>query len=438
MKRQALPAAAGLEVRVLAAECFSKIVRGSRTIDEAVSSTQRAAALDVRDRAFLFSLLLTTFRHLGEIDAVLAKHLNTPLPRKSGLAPAILRLGATQLLYLATPPHAAIDLSVRAAKADRDATHFAGLINAVLRKVAAEGSIALGTIDSSRVNVPDWLWDRWSRFYGEATARAFVDVHSEEPPLDLSVKSDPEGWAARVGAERLPTGTLRLHSEHPSVPDIAGFADGEWWVQDAAAAIPALLFGSLQGKSVLDLCAAPGGKTLQLCAGGAEVTAVDISEERLGRLSENLTRCGFSASLIVADVLQLKTGDLFDGVLLDAPCSATGTIRRHPELPYIKTLAQIGELRDLQGRLLKAASAFLRPGGMLVYCTCSLEEEEGEGQIKRFLKKNPGFVLCRPPDALLPAEFISSEGWIRVLPHFRLGHSRGLDGFFAAALTHRT
>ncbi len=434
MKSGATTPVPGLDVRRLAAECFDRVLREQRTIEDVLACERRVAALEARDRGLLFTLLLTCFRHLGEIDLVLAAHLERPLPRKSGQAQAILRIAVGQLLFLGMAPHAVIDLAVRSAKADRNATHFSGLVNAVLRNVAAAGKAALLGIDSNRVNTPAWLWSRWSKTYGELATREFSAIHQQEPPLDLSVRSAPAEWAGTLGAMLLPTGSLRLAADHLPVSDLPGFGEGAWWVQDAAAAIPAHLLGSVQGKSVLDLCAAPGGKTLQFCAAGAEVTALDQSAERLQRLRDNLQRCGFDATVLATDIFDYTPEQRFDAVLLDAPCSATGTIRRHPELPYIKSSRQLGELRSLQSKMLRKASDFVRPGGTLVYCTCSLEPEEGEAQVNRFLKSNPEFSLRAPAAGLLPEEFVAGEGWVRILPHFCLGAVQGLDGFFAAAL----
>lgn len=426
---------AGLDVRQIAVDTFVRVLGEHRTVEDVLVAEKRMAVLENRDRGFLFALLLAAFRHLGEIDAVLGSHLAKPLPRKAGPAHAILRLAVAQLLFLDTPPHAVIDLAVRSAKSDRNAMHFSGLINAVLRKVAAAGKQSLADLDSARLNTPDWLWSRWCDAYGEAAARELVAIHQEEPPLDLTPRSGSGDWSQVLGAELLPTGSLRLAGAHAPVSELPGFREGAWWVQDAAAAIPALLLGSVQDKSVLDLCAAPGGKTLQLCSGGGSVTAVDVSADRLTRLQENLTRCGLQAKVVAVDILQFVPDESFDAVLLDAPCSATGTIRRHPELPYIKSASQIGELRGLQRKLLNRAASFVRVGGTLVYCTCSLEPEEGEAQVKHFLKTHPDFSVDVPPRDLLPAEYVSAEGWVRILPHFTLGTARGLDGFFAVALT---
>lgn len=427
----------GLEVRRLAVEIFRTCLDRKQTVEEAVDGNVRAAALAPRDRAFLLNLLLTTFRHKGEVEAVLAKLLAKPLPRKSGPAADILALGIAQLLFLGMAPHAVIDLSVRAAKADRNAVHFSGLINAVLRKVSAGSKTLLEDIDAPRLNTPDWLWERWVKSYGaEATAR-IAQAHAERPALDLSFRQDVAAWSGRLAGAVLPNGQMRLAPDHAAVPELPGFEEGAWWVQDAAATIPVRLLGDLRGKTALDLCAAPGGKTLQMAALGAEVTAVDISESRLRRLRDNLARTGLSAELRVQDVLSPElTGD-WDAVLLDAPCSATGTIRRHPELPYLKGPKQIRELSGLQRLMLARAAGLVRPGGLLVYCTCSLEPEEGETQIRKFLGAHEDFEIVPSSDGGIPPEARQPEGWVRTLPFMALGGQQGMDGFFAVAMRRR-
>ncbi len=378
-------------------------------------------------------MLLNALRRKGEVDTVLSMLLEKPLPRKSGLAKHILAIGATQLLYLEVPPHAAIDLAVRTAKADPGAMHFAGLVNAVLRKLAGGGAEILKGKDGGHRNTPEWLWQRWLRHYGEDRTRLIGLAHLAEPPTDVSVKADPESWAERLNGMLLPTGSIRLPEGHASLTELPGFAEGAWWVQDAAAAIPALLFGELSGKRALDLCAAPGGKTLQLCAKGAAVTAVDVSKKRLERLEQNLSRTSMSARIITSSVQKLELDETFDTVLLDAPCSATGTIRRHPELPWLRNESQIGELAGVQRSLLAAAARHVAVNGLLVYSTCSLEPEEGEQQAKWFLAQHPSFAAVIPTLAGLPEGSLTAEGWIRLLPFMKLGEAQGLDGFFIAA-----
>jgi 16S rRNA (cytosine967-C5)-methyltransferase len=359
------------------------------------------------------------------------------VPRKSGNSCLILMLGAAQLLFLDVPAHAAIDLSVQLAKRDANATHFSGLVNAVLRKIAGAGREKLAGSDGPRLNTPDWLWSRWSKAYGTETAHAIAAAHMVEPAVDLTVAKDAADWAERLGGTLLPTGSIRLAKAQGAVEQLPGFEDGAWWVQDAAAAMPARLLGALTGKSVADLCAAPGGKTLQLCAAGADVTAVDSSAQRLERLHGNLRRARFEAEVIAADVLDFAPPNQFDAVMLDAPCSATGTIRRHPDLAYLKTAAQTAALVALQARLLANAAALVRPGGQLIYCTCSLEPQEGERQIAAFLAGTDRFAIApiSPGECGIESHMITGQGTLRTLPFMSIGGVSGLDGFFAARLT---
>ena len=428
---------AGLGVRSLALAALGRIVNDGLAFDEVIDAMPEMARLDPRDRGFVMALVLTTLRHKGEAEAVVEVFLSKPLPKKSGIAPLILTLGAVQLLFLEQPPHAVIDLGVHLAKRDAQALHFSGLINAVLRKVAEKGKTVLDGLDGPRLNTPDWLWSRWSRAYGVETAGRIAEAHMVEPALDLTVPKDPARWAALLGGEFLPTGTVRLGKAQGSVENLPGYAEGSWWVQDAASAMPVRLLGALGGKSVLDLCAAPGGKTLQLCAAGARVTALDSSGPRLERLRGNLKRTGFEADVIVADVLSYEPDMQFDAVLLDAPCSATGTIRRHPDLPHIKSAAQMGAQLSLQARLLRQAAGLVKPGGTLLYCTCSLEPAEGERQITTFLPSHPQFAATpiHAGECGIEAQMVSEAGYLRTLPHMAIGTSRGLDGFFAARLT---
>ncbi len=428
---------AGLLVRSLAVQTLGKILQDKAAFDEAIETLPEVASLDSRDRGFLMALVLTTLRHKGEADAVVDVFLSKSLPRKSGIARLILTLGAVQLLFLDQPPHAVIDLSVRLAKSDGNALHFTGLINAVLRKVAEKGKTTLDGLDGPRLNTPDWLWSRWSKTYGADTAIEIAAAHMLEPSLDLTVPKDAALWAERLGGQVLPTGSVRLGKVPGPVENLPGYADGAWWVQDAASAVPARLMGALAGKSVLDLCAAPGGKTLQLCAAGGQVTAVDDSVRRLERLHGNLKRMGFEAEVIVANALTFDPAVSFDAVLLDAPCSSTGTIRRHPDLPYIKTAEQIGALAALQSHLLAQAAKLVKPGGVLVYCVCSLEPAEGEKQIGPFLGGHGQF--CVTPisagECGIESHMLTEQGFLRTLPHMAIGGSRGIDGFFAARLT---
>ena len=360
------------------------------------------------------------------------------LPKKCGTLREILLSAAAQLLFLATPPHAAISLAVDLCKADGGARRFAGLANAVLRRVASEGPALLAAQDAAVINTPDWLWQRWVGAYGDEKARAIAQSHLAEAPLDLTVKSDAAEWASRLGGHLLPSGSIRLLESHGPIEALPGYHDGAWWVQDAAAALPARLLGDVSGLRIADLCAAPGGKTAQLAAAGARVTAVEVSQDRLPRLQQNLERLHLQAELITADAEVWRPAQPFDAVLLDAPCTATGTIRRHPDIPWLKRATDIAPLAATQHRLLANAARMVRPGGKLVYCTCSLEPEEGIDQIARFLGQSPSWRIAPIDPSEIGADpaWITPEGCLRTLPCHAFEGFPGLDGFFAARLLH--
>jgi 16S rRNA (cytosine967-C5)-methyltransferase len=389
-------------------------------------------------------LVATILRRLGTLGHVLSRLLDRGIPTDAPRAQSALLIGAAQILWMDVPDHAAVDLSVRLVQSDRRAAKYAGLINAVLRRCAREGQPLIEEVRAETLDIPPWLMARWTAHYGEATARAIVIALSHEPSLDLTVKSDAAQWATRLHGETLPTGTVRTLLHGP-VTMLPGFGDGQWWVQDAAAALPARLFGDIAGKAIVDLCAAPGGKTAQLVQGGARVTAIDRSPNRVARLRDNLGRLSLEAQTVVADAAEWQGHDSegfgggFDGVLVDAPCASTGTIRRHPDVAWLKQEADIGGLTALQKRLLQKAVALLKPGGTLVYCTCSLEPEEGEQAIAWLLATESGMRRA-PVDASEVAglaEIVNPDGDLRTLPcHLphpdpRLG---GLDGFYAARL----
>lgn len=418
----------GLEVRVLAASALHGVLNDGMMLDDVIASEPRVARLDARDRALLHSIVLTALRRKGELDAAIKTLMSKPLPRKSGLAGCILLVGAAQLRFMSVPHHAAIDLAVESARQDRDGRHFSGLVNAVLRKL---GQLEPATV-ATRVNTPQWLWERWSRAYGEQTADAIAQAHFSQPAVDITVKSDAPGWAERLGGVVLSPGSVRLGILDRPVAELAGYADGEWWVQDFAASLPVSLLGGVQGLRVLDLCSAPGGKTMQLAAGGATVVSVDQSERRLGRLRENLARTRLQAEVICADVLAQPLPTDFDLVLLDAPCSATGTIRRHPDLPYLRSEQSVRALAAQQEQMLQVAAKLVRPGGRLVYCTCSLEPEEGEAQVAALLASGAGFAV--EANLPVPPGLLTSPSGIRTFPSSESGNTRGMDGFFISVM----
>ncbi|BBF94735.1 RsmB/NOP family class I SAM-dependent RNA methyltransferase [Blastochloris tepida] len=425
---------AGLAPRRVAADLIEGVLYHGRPLDEALEAALGAVA--ERDRALVRMLAATVLRRHGTLRAVVGTFL-TRAPKGGPRLDAALLLGAAQILFLDVPDHAAVDLSVRLAQADHAARHYAGLVNAVLRKVAAEGQAVLAGLTDPALDTPDWLMARWRAAYGAEIAATIAEAHRHEAALDLTVKADAAGWAERLGGRSLPTGTVRLLAKGP-VPQLAGFAEGAWWVQDAAAALPARLLGDVRGLRIADLCAAPGGKTLQLASAGALVTAVDRAESRLDRLGQNLGRTGLDAEIVCADVMDFAGGP-FDAVLLDAPCSATGTIRRHPDVAWTKRPQDIASLAELQAALLDRAVQLVKPGGRLVYCTCSLEPEEGPDQIEALLARRPGVTRLPIEAAAIGADpaWITAAGELRTLPcHLPDADPRlaGLDGFFAARL----
>ncbi len=431
------PPSPGLAARRIAADIIGGVLRQRRPLDELLDRSD-LGALPERDRALVRTIVATVLRRLGALRHLLAVRLERGMPQAAPTVEDILLIGAAQILFLDVPDHASVDLSVRLAQADHHASHYSGLINAVLRKLARDGKSQLAALDAGLLDAPDWLMARWIAHYGEATARAIAAANAQEPALDLTVKSDPKTWASTLNGRVLDTGTVRTIASGP-VSQLAGYDEGAWWVQDAAAALPARFLGDLRGKSVADLCAAPGGKTAQLAQAGAQVTAVDRSVPRLGRLRQNLARLHLDAEIVKADAAEWQGGP-FDAVLVDAPCSSTGTIRRHPDIPWLKSETDLKKLGGLQTRLLDNAVTLLKPGGTLVYCTCSLEPEEGEAQIAALLGRNPGLQLSPilPEEVAGHSELLTPQGELRTLPcHWtydaepRMG---GLDGFYAARI----
>jgi len=384
---------------------------------------ERAAARGLADLAL---------RRLAQIDDALARFVDRP---PKGASRHILRIMAAELLFAGTPAHAAVDTAVRLARGARGTARTAGLINAVGRRLAEQGAQIVDGQDERALALPGWLRKRLVRDWGEEVTAAIAAAHLSPAPHDLTLANpaDAEALAAQTGATILPTGSLRLPGR-PQISVLPGFSDGAWWVQDAAAAMPVRLIPAPSGSHVLDLCAAPGGKTMQLAAAGAEVVALDQSEGRMKRLAENLARTGLSAETVVADAFDWRPDGTFDAILLDAPCSATGTIRRHPDLPLRGDGRNVNELIELQRKLLDRALSWLAPGGVLIYCACSLFKAEGEGQITRFLRDSP-HAVARPitQDDAVPPEFVTPEGWLRTRPDQWAGIG-GIDGFFAARI----
>jgi 16S rRNA (cytosine967-C5)-methyltransferase len=422
-----------LQSRRVALDVYAASGRGGRPLDDAIREHKGFGQLEPRDRAFVRNLVSTTFRHRGQIEALLDGFVSRPLPSSEALIADILHLGLAQLLFLQTPPHAAVDTSVRLVELS-DRARMKGFVNAVLRRAGREGAAVVVRQDPARLNTPDWLWRSWVQAYGPELAHDIAAAHQQEAALDLSIKGEAERWAQELNAIVLPSGSLR-RSEGGMVSELPGFGEGAWWVQDAAAALPVRLLGDVAGKSIADLCCAPGGKTLQLASMGAQVTAVDVSAKRMKLVDENLARTGLQAQTVATDVLSWKPGMQFDAVLLDAPCTATGTLRRHPDAGWHKRATDVTRLAQLQAHLLDAMAALVKPGGTLIYAVCSLQPEEGERQIEALLARGAPFTPVPIAAAELPGleMAVTAQGHVRTLPcHWpQLG---GLDGFFIARL----
>ena len=426
----------GLAARERAHTILHEVLDRGRPLDETLQSDQRFAKLPDRDRAFARNLVATTLRRLGQIDAMLAACLDKPLPKSAAAARNALRLGVCQILYMDVQTHAAVDTAV-ALCAKRGPDRFKGLVNAILRRIVREEA-AFRERFPDALDLPGWLRASWTAALGAERTEAIAAALLAPPPVDFTVRGEPARWATALGGEVLDGNTVRVGSSG-DIAQLLGFAEGAWWVQDAAAALPARVLGSALGEGgarVCDLCAAPGGKTLQLAAHGYAVTAVDVSAERLKLVRENLARTGLAADIVTADAIAWRPEAPFDGVLLDAPCSATGTIRRHPDIPHLKTPADVTRQASLQKKLLRAAAEDVRPGGILVYSVCSLQLEEGPRQIAEFLAE-AGDTYARMPvtadEAGAFARCLTADGDLVTTPA-HLADKGGCDGFYIARL----
>lgn len=425
--------APGLPARKAALRALDAVLDRDLPLDSAWQ-VGKMDTLSSRDRGFARILVLSALRRLGSVDAVIDRFVKKRPVGKNRLGVQILRLAATELLVLDGAPHAAVDCAVRMANGNNETRRLSGMINAVCRKIADQGCSLFDDLDQDQLDTPAWLWEKLKSDYGEPTARAIAVSHRNGALLDLTLRDgDRDEWAQKLKGQVTPTGSLRLPRDG-AVEALEGFSDGAWWVQDAAAALPVKMLGDVKGCRVLDLCAAPGGKTMQLAALGAEVTALDLSKNRTKRVRENLSRTQLNAEVVVADALEWEPEKPFEMILLDAPCSATGTIRRHPDLPHLKTGDEVESLTILQDVLMRRAWPWLAPGGMFVFATCSLLRAEGEDRIAAFLDEHQDAEL-KPLSAdedAIPEELIE-DGMLRCLPSYwpEIG---GMDGFFAARL----
>ncbi|MER9585237.1 RsmB/NOP family class I SAM-dependent RNA methyltransferase [Mesorhizobium sp. M0276] len=433
---------AGLAARKAAARLLAAVIDARTPLDgltDHENGHPQYKALDLRDRGLVRAILVTALRYRMTISGLLARRLEKPLPPNATALSHILHVAAAQILFLDIPDSAAVDLAVTHAKSDPRTVRFSGLVNGVLRTLARAKETELPAALAATDEAPKWFSDRLKATYGNDKTRQILAAHRVEAPVDFSVKADPKLWAEKLGGIVLPTGTVRVERLAGPVTELPGFADGAWWVQDAAASLPARLFGDVSGLHVADLCAAPGGKTAQLILAGAKVTAVDTSKNRLVRLTQNLDRLGLSAEIVQADLLKYEPKELFDAVLLDAPCSSTGTVRRHPDVPWTKTAADVEKLADLQRRLLARAVTLVKPGGRIVFSNCSIDPLEGEDLYRAFLAGTAGIANDRVQQGEIAGidPFLTPHGTLRTTPaDLDLGSPgiSGLDGFFAARI----
>ncbi len=420
-----------LGARLAAQAILSDVLRKRRPLDQMADDVIARANLEPRDAGFARAIANETLRRFGQLDALIRHFVpKVPAPQRAGSTPEIMLAGACELLFLDVAPHAAVDCANRLCERDRHAVHFKPLVNAVLRRISREGKQVAQAQDAPRLNTADWLWTRWCDSYGEDVARKIAQAHLSPPPLDIALKDR----AALPGADPVFGSIVRLR-EAGRIDQLPGFANGAWWVQDAAASLPARLLGDVRGQRVIDLCAAPGGKTAELSWMGAHVIAVERETLRLSRMRENLARLHLDAQLIQSDIRDWRPQTPAPFVLLDAPCSATGTIRRHPELPWIKNASDVMSCAAMAQNLLDAAARMVAPKGILVFAVCSLEPEEGPEQIASFLSAQSDFA--REPvqidDVFGLQELITPDGDLRTLP-CHLADKGGMDGFYAARL----
>jgi len=431
---------AGLQVRLVSLRLLSAVIDKKISLDgltDAQGGQPAYLALEPRDRRLVRAIVLSSLRQNGVITAALARFTNRPLPQNARTPHHLLTLTAAQILYLDIPDYACVNLAVTIAKADSRLRRFAPLVNALARKIAQHRDEIIERSDQS-LNAPAWFYDMLERHYGKPQARAIIAAQASPPALDITVKDNAKAWADTLKGRILPGHTtVRFEESWKNITDLSGFAHGHWWVQDVAASLPVLLLGDVRGKKIADLCAAPGGKTAQLAHLGADVTAFDSSPSRMQRLNENMQRLKLDVKTQIGDVRHFAPPQLFDAVLCDAPCSSTGTCRRHPDILWTKSPADIARLAKLQLELLETALRFTKPGGRVVFSNCSLSVQEGEELLHSFLQTHKGQArLSAITTEELPAAFaalINSQGFLRSTPA-DLAEFGGMDGFFAARI----
>lgn len=421
----------GLAARMAAAKILAAVLDKKTSLDGMLDTEHGNPvyrALSIADRALVRAIINSSLRHLPRIDAAISSLLDGPLPQGARSLNHILVIAVAQMLYLDVPDHSAVDLAVEQAQRDPRNKRFVKLVNAVLRRLGREKQRVIELIEQIAV-LPEWFFSRIQSHYGDVVADRISAAQLIPSSIDITVKSEPQDWATKLGGTVMPNGTVRLGTFSGSVTQLEGFAEGEWWVQDFSASLPVRLMGNIEGKRVADLCAAPGGKTAQLALAGAKVTALDQSSTRLRRLRENLKRLNYSVEFIESNMLKYTTDELYDAVLLDAPCSSTGTIRKHPDVIWTKDAADIAKLAGLQEQMLEHAIGLVKSDGIIVFSNCSLDPSEGEDMVERILAQHQNVerVAISKDDWPELATAINDKGELRTTPDM----FGGVDGFFA-------
>ena len=439
-EKKSVSAVPGLPARQAAARLLSAVVDKKTSLDGLTDNEHghpQYLALEMRDRMLVRAILGAALRHRADIERIFKSYLDRPLPQNALSLRHLLHVAAAQVLYLDVPDHAAIDLAVTAAKSDPRNQRFSGLVNAILRKLARNADKEREQ-SSTTENIPAWFSDMLIENYGREKAAKIIAAQAIEPPIDISVKSNPEMWAEKLGGHVLFNGTVRLEHVEGAVSDLEGYQQGEWWVQDVAASLPARLLGDIKDKAVADLCAAPGGKTAELAVQGARVTAIDLSANRLKRLQYNMERLDLKVATWAGNLKDFKPEELFDAVLLDAPCSSTGTIRRHPDILWTKDISDVEKLAKLQLELLVASISLVKIGGLIVFANCSIARQEGEELVNNVLSSRNDIKLVPIRDEEVAGRReLLSNGVLRTTPADLEGQTpslSGMDGFFAARL----